>query len=223
MNVPVKIEGRRGCGYRKPGGLYLVSGVLSDPCPLLPIETKTCPTCGEGIKPARGYTWIDWDALLDPHPHGGELYNLLCPLSHQAEQLGMEDGKAGLIWIGEQFYPTPQSFTAEAAQMGVSRRISALPRGFQIGTTWVLLGHRKALTQACSECGDEPGGDPECPVCEGSGFQHVPGIISAFRPTAVEYVVRGDEPVEELEAMTRRGITPVRVEQAADPQEQLAV
>ena len=39
-----------------------------------------------------------------------------------------------------------------------------------------------------------------------------PGVFSAFKPTAVEYVVRGDETKEELETKVKRGITPVKVQ-----------
>ena len=230
MEIPILVEGPRGCGYRKPGGLYLVSGELSEPCPLLPVETSVCPTCGEGIRPARGFTWVDAGKLVPPVPHGNDRHDLVCPLSPARDESGFYSesepgagdyvsriGRAGLIWIGEQFYPTPRSFLAEAAALGVSRRISAVPREFKVGETWVLLGHRKAIEKACPECGDEPGGDPECPVCEGRAFVHIPGVITAFQPRAVEYVVKGDETEEELEALVARGLTPVRVEQAEQP------
>jgi hypothetical protein len=227
----VSVEGKRGCGWRQPGGLYLVSGDLSEPCPLLPFETTVCPTCGKGIKPARGYTWVDGAKLIPPSEHGTPEHTRMCPLGPKLNRevegydgsrpnLPMEDdegefvsriGRCGLIWVGEQHYPTPQEFMREAARMGVSRRITVVPRDFEIGETWVLLGHRKAIERACSEGGDTPGGDSECPVCEGTGFEHRPGIITAFQPTGIEYVVKGDETEEELEALEKRGIEPVQV------------
>jgi hypothetical protein len=277
------VEGRRGCGWRKPGAMYLVSGNLSEPCPRLPFETEVCPTCGEGIKPARGYTWVDGGKLVPPTVHGTDEHDLVCPrspardetggyaerfsadaqppkldraaLTQAGEYVSRLGDRCGLIWIGEQHYKTPEAFTREAAAMGVSRRITAVPRDFEVGETWVLLGHRKAIEKACSECGDLPlseaeierlseeaergydvdklepisdeqrarlrahvregveraGPDPECPVCEGTGYEHVPGIVTAFRPTAIEYVVKGDETEEELEALEARGIEPVEV------------
>jgi hypothetical protein len=308
MSVRVSVEARRGCGYRKEGGLYLVSGQLSEPCPLLPYETSTCPTCGEGIKPARGFTWVDGEKFIPPVEHGTPDHNAVCPLSparaDTGEYLTQHDfgwsieetsgmfflhgtgpegqsislgpgwktyegalgnlpradeihakwggeiayvsriGRCGLIWIGEQHYKTPQEFMREAAQMGVSRRIVAVPKDFKIGETWVLLGHRKAIEKACSECGDLPerndvaegsaepgepvrvaltaGPDPDCPVCNGTGYEHRPGIITAFKPTAIEYVVKGDETDEELEALEARGIEPVKVVKAEE-QEPLPV
>lgn len=226
MSVEVRVEGKRGCGYRVPGAKYLVSGQLSEPCPRLPYETSVCPTCGEGIRPARGFTWVDGGNLIPPTVHGTDEHDVVCPLSparnetggyaerypgdhaHYVSRLGE---RCGLIWIGHQHYKTPREFMAEAERMGVSRRITAVPRDFEIGETWVLLGHRKALTKACSECGDEGHPDSECPVCEGTGFEFRPGIITAFRPTAIEYVVKGDETDEEIEALEKRGLTPVKV------------
>ena len=226
MGVQVRVEGKRGCGFRKPGGMYLVSGELSEPCPLLPYETHVCPTCGEGIRPARGYTWVDGAKFIPPVEHGTPEHNAACPLApeYEHDDLGVavpalaEDGslvsrigRCGLIWIGEQFY-TPQSFMSEAARMGVSRRITAVPRDFEVGETWVLLGHRKAIQRPCSEgCGDEAHPDPECPVCEGTGYEHRAGVLTAFRPTAIEYVVTGNESDEEIEALEERGLTPVKV------------
>lgn len=57
-SVRTSVEGARGCGYRKAGGIYLCSGELSEPCPKLPVEMHTCPTCSSGIKPARGFTLV---------------------------------------------------------------------------------------------------------------------------------------------------------------------
>lgn len=41
--VHTSVESARGCGFRKGGGIYLVSGGLSEPCPKLPIELKVVP------------------------------------------------------------------------------------------------------------------------------------------------------------------------------------
>lgn len=43
--VRTSVEGARGCGYRKAGGIYLVSGGIPRPCGKLPIPLTTCPTC----------------------------------------------------------------------------------------------------------------------------------------------------------------------------------
>jgi len=210
-----------------------VSGRLSEPCPLLPYETHVCPTCGEGIRPARGFTWVDGARFIPPRGHGGALHDPVCPLSPLRDGTGgyVQDsdgelvsklGRCGLLWVGEQHYKTPRAFMDEAARMGVSRRIKAVPKDFIVGHTWVLLGHRKAILRACSEgCGDQAKPDSDCPICAGTGYEHRPGVITTFRPTAVEYVLRGDETEEELEALEARGLSPVRVIQAEE-QEALA-
>lgn len=217
MGIRVSREGKRGCGFRKEGHLYMVSGALSEPCPLLPYETSVCETCGEGIRPARGFTWINPEKFMPARAHGNIDHNSVCPFGSNYDDEPHRCGdKAGLIWIGAKFYPTPESFTREAARMGVSRHITAVPRDFVVGETWVLLGHAKAIEKACGECGDIVGGDPECPTCDGLSFVHVPGVVTAFRPERIEYIIRGDETDEELEALEERGIEPVRVERIGE-------
>jgi len=63
--------------------------------------------------------------------------------------------------------------------------------------------------------GQEPEGPPrkiDCPDdnCE-DGFVFSAGIFSAFVPSAIEYVTKGSETEEELEALVKRGITPIKV------------
>lgn len=52
-------EPKRGCGFRKLGGLYLVS----DPgtqlaCHVMPYKLLPCECCGQTIQFSRGHTWI---------------------------------------------------------------------------------------------------------------------------------------------------------------------
>lgn len=209
MNIPTLVEGARGCGYRKPGGKYLVSGQLSEPCPKLPIELHVCPVCHSGIKPSRGWTWIKPDPFTDPGPHAGDPHDAVCPFGAP----GRIGERCGLLWIGESFYKTPEAFAREAATVGVSRRISAVPKDFVLGETWALVAHRKAIPGECEH--GAPAGTPcsKCPKGESAGEWHH-GIFSAFKPERIEYVVRGDETEEDLEAMVADGITPVRVVRA---------
>jgi hypothetical protein len=44
-----------------------------------------------------------------------------------------------------------------------------------------------------------------------AGGPNKPGIITAFRPEAIEVICDGTESQEELEAYARRGLTPVKV------------
>jgi hypothetical protein len=62
-----QIEHKRGCGYRKPGGMYLVSLGIGRDCGKLPIPLTVCPCCGAGIKFSRGFTWIS-DEIIKNAP-----------------------------------------------------------------------------------------------------------------------------------------------------------
>jgi hypothetical protein len=187
VEIKTLIERRRGCGYRKGGGLYLVADGPGVPCCKLPIPTLICPTCRGGIKPSRGWTWIDLAHFVDRGPCLSQFAG--CPLSPEKIHLL---GLAGLVWVGEKFY-TPASFVKEAQDMGISRRIPHLPKSFRLGETWVALGHRKVFRVE-----DQPG-------------KATPGIFYLFKPQRVEYVVKGDETPEQLERLAKRGVTPVKV------------
>jgi hypothetical protein len=94
-------EPKRGCGYRKVGGLYLIGGKLGAPCWKMPILMQVCPTCAAGIKQSRGWQWIDPRPWLKGKCLAGDA---VCPAA-DPEFLG---DRVGLIWIGAQFYPTPE-------------------------------------------------------------------------------------------------------------------
>ena len=183
-DIEIRFEAPRGCGYRKPGGMYLVSGDTAAICERLPIFLDVCPTCGRGVKFSRGWTWINPAEFLGPCPWVDECNH---KISLSALCILNEVTRAGLLWIGEKYYKTPELFTKESATMGISRRIKSIPHDFKLGVTWVYLAHIKAID------GKEP------------------GIFSIFKPQKIEYVVKGDESKEELERMEKRGITLVEV------------
>ena len=164
------VEAKRGCGYRKVGGLYLVSGKLAAPCCKLPYLLSICPCCGGGIKQTRGWTWVKPELLL-----AGECRNVINPLNvpfcPAADPARMGE-RAGLLWIGAGFYKTAGEFSAEAAAQGISRRITAVPREFVVGKTWVLLAHPKAITT------DE---GPKA------------GVFAIFMPERLELIVKQSE------------------------------
>lgn len=204
------IEPRRGCGYRKVGGLYLVSGGEPAPCGRLPFELHVCPACNAGIKQTRGWQWVRPPILLAngaPCRGAGECH--ICPLEeHNMPAL------AGLIWIGEKFYPTADAFLREARELGISRRIQSIPRNFKLGVTWVLLAHPKAIVRA-PETEDELA---EANRGDLSGNAHMlrivrKGIVRVFRPTAIEKIVTATEARDQaaMQELAARDITPVVV------------
>lgn len=218
------IEARRGCGYRKVGGLYLVSEPGGLPCDRLPFPLTVCPVCSCGIKQTRGWTWVIAKTLF-----GGahlecsdDLHRHHCPVCNG------EIERAGLIWIGTQFYPTPESFTLEAYKLGISRRLTAVPRDFKLGETWVLVAHPKALRVPADRCEKLVEGteNMKCSQIEGHttkcrrlasdleipARKDQPGIFQVWKPQRIEKILleseRGSEEAKKLE---ERGITPVFV------------
>jgi len=151
-------ESRRGCGYRAIGGLYLCCAGITITCDRLPVPLKICPCCGQGIKFSRGVTWVTLADYIGEHdPCKDPKGCIICHPPKGERQL--------LLWVGEKFYST-KSFTGEASKMGISKRIASIPRGLELGKTWVLLAHKKAVP-------DRDEGE-------------IPGIFHAFRPTHIE-------------------------------------
>lgn len=187
------VEARRGCGFRKVGGLYLVGGTGGLPCCKLPIILHVCPTCNQGIKQSRGWQWIDPGPWLQ-----GDCTEAIyagstgCPAADPS-RLG---DRVGLLWIGEKFYPTPESFTAEGERYGISRRIKAVPRGFKLGKHWVFLAHPKVQRR----------------LVDGEVVWDA-GIFRIFKPDAIEKIVTETQfaDTEAMDKLRGAGITPIAV------------
>lgn len=188
------IEPRRGCGYRKVGGLYLCSDNAGGPCCRLPLLLTVCPTCNAGIKQTRTFQWIDprpWFA--DGACTASKGQELHCPVAR-----GGLGERVGLMWVGEQFYKTPAHFQREAMDLGISRRIAGVPRGLELGVTWVLLCHPKVCSALDVETGK---------------LVWTPGIFRIMRPTRIDKIVLASEAADAaaMAKLTEAGITPVVV------------
>lgn len=186
------VEQRRGCGFRKAGGLYIVCDGLGEACERLPIPIKPCVVCGEQIKQTRSFQWAQTAFLLSRANPCMQYENCGRCVICNPELLKSEDGKVGFIWIGEQFYPTAQDWFKEAKEQGISRRIAALPKGFRIGETWVFAAHPKALVMAL--------GEPE------------PAVVHVFKPNRIELIVTPSMKQEEwVQEYVKKGVTLVEV------------
>ena len=252
MPIELRTDSKRGCGWRKEGGIYLMGDGLGQPCGKLPVPLDRCPCCGQGVKATRGWTWVDADALVIQARKCAQTA-ISCDACTLRD--GNSIGRSGLLWIGTKYYATPADYCKESGAQGISRRLSQIPKGLKIGETWVLLAHRRCIARNCQSCGgfgwlgifdacpsdfprDINTWTPEqqqvgfnriaeaekgiikatfdrCPDCE-AGKVYSPGIFRLFKPTALEYVVRGDETPKEIERLEKRGVQPVRVVHAGE-------
>ena len=213
-NVIDSVEERRACGFRTPGGLYVVGAGEGAPCGKLPGLLTRCELCGAGVKPTRGFQWINPVQIFAPvtcwyDPRTADpitpdpLYSerskacSSCPLYLVDLRVGK---KAGLLWAGERVYSTPDDFNREADSLGVSRRVSSIPKGLKVGDL-CFIAHRKAI-----------------PAMQGAPPIY-PGIIRAFRITSLDYIVKGDESDDVLDRHEKRGLRLVRVKRLSYPGE----
>ncbi len=209
------VEKARGCGYRKIGGLYLVAGDgVWTSCERFPIPLRACPTCDCRVNFARNFQWITHEMLLayaDPCT-GVDDHCAMCPLcSPSLLKNDTPANKSGLIWIGKQHY-SPQSFLMEANGVGVSRRISSIPKGLVIGKTRIFVAHKQGLNaqetlfEGAAE--NEPGDIIE------------PAVIASFIPQKIELIVDDTGEMEEEEWVQKlvetKGVTLVTLP-ADDP------
>lgn len=190
MRIEISVESERGCGFRKPGatgvGIYLVGDGPSEWCERIPHLLDVCPCCGAGIKQSRGFTWVSPGPLFkDAPPCNGVPghHHEACPMCRPEEVAGE---RAGLMWVGERYYPTPDDFLREAQEMGVSKKIAAVPNDFVIGEHWVYLAHPKASTRV--EPDDETGK---------LRVMSYPGIFYVFKPVQIDLVVKSVENIPE--------------------------
>lgn len=189
MQVQISYEAIRGCGYRKPGkdgvGIYLRGGSYFEECERLPFLLDVCPCCGAGIKASRGFTWINPMVIFDPYtePKCTGFWDDALAAGYHKEDHDHErcwmcnpellGSRAGLIWIGEKHYATPADFSREAATMGISRKIAAIPNGFEVGVHAIFLAHRKTIRTTSAD------GEVEWKAA----------VFMAFKPTHIDLVV----------------------------------
>lgn len=229
-------EKLRGCGSRKHGGTYLCGVGLQVVCDRLPIPLEVCPTCNEGLKFSRNPREINADKMFGVHkiyPIDGSFdLGTSCPEDYCYVCRPPSDVPSYIMGVGERHY-TPESFIKEAMEMGVSKRIPAIPRNLVVGKSVVFLSHKKAIvhkTMKCPKCKSDkvvscPGSTNKEPladinyICQDcllefeiplgeETYQH--GIFYAFKPQRIERIYWTTEDTPELrEKCEKQGITPV--------------
>lgn len=210
------IEAERGCGFRKVGKLYLVGGGLEIICDRLPLELKTCPTCGHGIHFTKGIGRVNPKQLWGDHitdennPFGNIGWKYSCQCYTSCFVCKPPDSINYIMFVGEKFYPRPVDFIKEARELGVSKAISSVPKDLKLGESIVYLAHKKAVTH--TKYDNVPLDDGQTKLADVNiSTTYAPGIFYAFIPRRVEMPVWDDTPEEELEKLKKRGITPVPV------------
>jgi len=205
-------EIKRGCGYRKVGGLYLVGNYISIPCDRLPFPLDVCPVCGHGIKVGRGMTRINPLKLFNLHSPCNDKFHP-CFICDPTEE------PAYIMRVGEKFYPMPEDFLNEGIAQGFSKRIAQIPNDFKVGQTIIYLAHINACVvrepvavqqaMAILEQSDAPR------LIEAEKQKRVMGIFSAFIPQRIEKLYWQSEldklSDKDKEKLAKRGITPIGI------------
>lgn len=215
----------RGCGWRHEGGMYLTGAADMLECYMLPFALNECACCGQRVKLTRGLQKVNVRRLTQ---------DAECSSPTSACQLCLikrtED--AWLIGVGHKHYKTRDAYLREAIEMGISKRIAQIPRGFEVGKSVILIGYPKVFTDYVPEGAvDKPieidddapqQGLPMIDVySETTGrmvAKDIPGVICLFVPQRIEYVVAGNETEEYLESLVARNVTLVRVHHIIDQQ-----
>jgi hypothetical protein len=154
----------RGCGKRKPGGCYLVTPLSPYGSPLEEFLVDPVHPL-ENIEPFRS-------PILVPDPSEEGLFH-------------------ALVWIGEQFYPSPVDYIEETRRTGASRRV---PQGFPFekltpGRSRMLMVHPKThsleifMPENCPKQLKNHGHGSEFP-CLGAHHHYVQALGSAFEEAA---------------------------------------
>lgn len=185
---------KRGCGFRYPG-LYLFGTGIATSCDRLPLKIPICPCCGETIRALRSVRIFNPNKMFGVHlsdscdlPEDPLILtktcacDIYCPACHPPE-------KAGMMWIGERYYPTPKDFIREAIQAGVSKRIPTVPKDLAVGD-WVFLAH---------------------PNANEFDLDHPERIVYAFRIQEIQQVLTAAQASDEkfITKVRERGYVPV--------------
>lgn len=129
------MTGKRGCGHRQIGGMYLIFDGAMGICKRLPIIEPECDCCGRPMKFNRTATQIKPLALLGEHDCEAEDCDCAkkpCFVCHPSDEY------AYIMWVGRKFYTT-ESFIEEAFTMGISKRVSGVPKRIKPGTKFYFM------------------------------------------------------------------------------------
>ncbi|HMG11404.1 MAG TPA: hypothetical protein VK609_22975 [Mucilaginibacter sp.] len=200
MKITIYIEKKRGCGFKKPGGIYLIgSSDKAGACCRLPFELKTCECCGSSVTFSRGYTWINTGMFCYNNIAGADCTGI-CILNEPGKPIG-------LMWVGENNYPHVKDFERESNAIGVSKRLNVIPKGLSAGD-WVALAHNKAIPVF----NEMDPADPNAPL-----VTYKPGVFMVFKIEKLQYVVKGSESDDDLQKIADKNIELITVVPEGEP------
>lgn len=192
-------EARRGCGYRKVGGLYIVSGTNFDFCHRTPVKTPEIEFF-RGYKEINPYHTIGGRCNkfheIELRNGGANYHCYLCSICNPPDQ----DHMHGLMFVGEGYY-TPESFMNEAVKLGVSKRISKIPENLVLGDSIIYVAYKYM----------------KFPLKDNDGkifaWESMPAIFMSFVPDRIEKIITESQSKNEelMKGLEEKGITPVIV------------
>lgn len=193
------IEKKRGCGYRKVGGLYLCGGGIPTTCDRLPLPLEPCPVCAERPRFTRSI-----ERIVPRRLWGSHGATCSCPTGDNCP-VCWPPGDGWLMWVGESY--TPESFIREALDMGISKRIPALPVEMKLHQDWVYLAYAKLLPKKGKDMLLPFGGE------ESRRYGFKPGVFYVFRAQRLELIVTETQAQDEeaMKELKRKNIHPVAV------------
>ena len=194
------VEQKRGCGYRKVGGLYLVGSGVGEPCDRLPMAIIPCSTCGEEPRFHRAVSKINPLRIFGLHEEQESCADMM-PGSY--DPICSPSDVAYLMWVGKEY--TAMTFGMEARQMGISKRIHQIPKDFTLGFDWVWLAKLQLIPS-----------EGKTLALDSNERGYGAGIFSIFKPTAIEKIITQSQAAAagsngEAEAWKEQGITPIVV------------
>jgi hypothetical protein len=191
MTIKYEPPQKRGCGYRKLHKLYLVGGGLRGSCDRLPLKIIECNVCGGTINFSRGIQKVDLSKMYGDH---NCTCHEQCPICHPSK---LNEVQTWLMWVGKSY--TQKSFIKECEEMGASKAIPFVPKGFIVNQDWVLLAMKGIVKE-------EKAFHPRRKIKKDA-------IFYAYMPDRIDYLITEEEAADldfvmDLES---RGITAVVV------------
>jgi hypothetical protein len=213
LTIRDRVEKARLNGYRIPGQLYLVGTLVNYQCCKIPLELS------KDIIPKLGLLPVPMSIKEKELPYHD---CIAVPVCHQDSCAIFSQKKfCGMMWVNEKDYPGAAFFVSEARTQPIQMRIKHLSCNIQIGASWVLLAHRKAIVDYSDGAGgwiNEETGQAE------TAIKYKPGMFTMFRVDAVEYLVTEKDlqgsAVKYLYDMQKGGVTLVKVTQETDLENQ---